>query len=236
MPHPVPLRRERVHAAGSSDVHWSLMTTPLAPLVPRGAVLGDEVYTLLGEAILDGRLAPGEQLRDHELAEHLGVSRTPVREALQRLARVGLVDVAPNRYTRVSCPNPEVEAATFELVAYNLGVAVRMAAVRCTDEILARTLERFQEVIEASRADDRESLAQASHSFFRDVTRASGNAALIQFMREYEMAIRRNLAAWRPYIECPIGRSAAYEQFGDAFARRDGAAAESVLREIHGLI
>jgi DNA-binding GntR family transcriptional regulator len=214
------------------------MTTPLAPavapLVSRGAVLGDEVYAHLGEAILDGRLAPGEQLRDHELAERLGVSRTPVREALQRLARVGLVDVAPNRYTRVSQPNPKAEADTFELVAYNMGIAVRMTTSRCDDATLAEALGYLDEVIEASRAGDPALLARSSHVFFRAVTRATDNVALIQFIREYEIAIRRNLASWRPFIECPIGRTAAYERFRDAFAQRDGAAAEAALRDIHG--
>src|SRR6478752_2512141 len=76
------------------------MTVPFSPLDPRGTVLGDEVFARLGEAILDGQLAPGERLRDHELAQRLGVSRTPVREALQRLERTGLVEVSPNRYTR----------------------------------------------------------------------------------------------------------------------------------------
>ena len=74
------------------------------------------MYARLGEAILDGSLAPGERLRDHELAERLGVSRTPVREALQRLERTGLVEVAPNRYTRVTTPNDKVQADVFEFV------------------------------------------------------------------------------------------------------------------------
>jgi DNA-binding GntR family transcriptional regulator len=210
------------------------MTAPLAPLIPRGAVLGDEVYARLGEAILDGRLAPGERLRDQELAEWLGVSRTPVREALQRLERVGMVEVSPNRYTRVSLPNQKAEADTFELVAYNMGIAVHMASSRCSDDILAHALERLDDMIEASRADDPARLAQESHLFFRDVTRASGNVALIQFIREYEIAIRRNLAGWQPFIACPVSRTAAYERFRDAFAARDGARAENVLREIHG--
>ncbi|WP_019181984.1 GntR family transcriptional regulator [Microbacterium yannicii] len=210
------------------------MTAPLAPLVPRGAVLGDEVYARLGEAILDGRLAPGDRLRDQELAEWLGVSRTPVREALQRLERVGLVEVSPNRYTRVSLPNQKTEVDTFELVAYNMGVAVHMAATRCSDEVLAQTLGRLDAVIDASRVDDPARLAVESHQFFREVTRASGNIALIQFIREYEIAIRRNLAGWQPFIACPVSRTAAYERFRDAFAARDGARAEDVLREIHG--
>ncbi len=212
------------------------MTAPFAPLVPRGAFLGDEVYAHLGEAILDGRLAPGERLRDQELAEWLGVSRTPVREALQRLERAGLVEVSPHRYTRVSEPNDKAEADTFELVAYNMGIAVRMATSRCDDETLADALERLDVLIAASRADDIEALARASHAFFTGVTRASDNVALIQFIREYEIAIRRNLHGWRPFIECPLGRTAAYEEFRDAFADRDGQRAEMVLRGIHGFV
>ena len=212
------------------------MTAPFVPLEPRGAVLGDEVYERLGEAILDGRLAPGELLRDRELAEWLGVSRTPVREALQRLERVGLVEVSPHRYTRVSRPNVKAEEDTFELVAYNMGIAVRMTTARCDDETLALALERLDDVIAASRADDYDLLAQVSHAFFAVVTRATGNVALLQFVREYSIAIRRNLARWRPFIECPLGRTAAYEEFREAFARRDGQRAEEILRSIHGFV
>ena len=209
------------------------MTAPFVPLEPSRAVLGDEVYARLGEAILDGRLAPGERLRDQELAEWLGVSRTPVREALQRLERVGLVEVSPHRYTRVS--QPRQQSDTIELVGYNMGLAVRMAASRADDDALELALERLDDVIAASRADDPVALAAASHAFFSVVTRASGNIALLQFIREYEIAIRRDMVGWQPFIECPIGRTAAYEQFRAAFKARDGDRAEDVLRGIHGL-
>lgn len=210
------------------------MTTPFAPLEPSRAVLGDEVYARLGEAILDGRLAPGERLRDQELAEWLGVSRTPVREALQRLERVGLVEVSPHRYTRVS--QPQQQSDTIELVAYSMGLAVRMACARADEDLIARAREQLDEVIAASRADEHTALADASHTFFAMVTLASGNVALLQFIREYEIAIRRDLLGWLPFIECPLGRSAAYEEFRDAFAARDGERAERLLRDIHGLL
>ncbi|MFE5408182.1 GntR family transcriptional regulator [Microbacterium sp. NPDC056569] len=209
------------------------MTAPFVPLEPSRAVLGDEVYARLGEAILDGRLAPGERLRDQELAEWLGVSRTPVREALQRLERAGLVEVSPHRYTRVSHPNQQND--TVELVAFNMGLAVRMASARADADALEHALERLDEVIAASRADEPEALAVASHSFFSVVTRASGNFALLQFVREYEFAIRRDMVGWRPFIACPIGRTAAYEEFRDAFVARDADRAEALLRSIHGL-
>lgn len=210
------------------------MTAPFVPLVPHGAVLGDEVYAHLGEAILDGRLPPGARLRDHELAEWLGVSRTPVREALQRLERVGLVEVSPHRYTRVSQPNDKVEADTFELIAYNMGIAVRMTTARCSDDTLAHALEQLDAMVAASRADDTSELARTSHLFFRETTKATGNVALVQFVREYEITIRRSIASWRPFIEDPAERTAEYEEFRDAFAARDGHRAEEVLRRIHG--
>ncbi|MBW9109589.1 GntR family transcriptional regulator [Microbacterium trichothecenolyticum] len=209
------------------------MTAPFVPLEPSRAVLGDEVYARLGEAILDGRLAPGDRLRDQELAEWLGVSRTPVREALQRLERAGLVEVSPHRYTRVSHPNQQND--TLELVAFNMGIAVRMASERADAETLELALERLDDVIAASRANDPDALAVASHAFFFVVTRASGNFALLQFVREYEFAIRRDMVGWRPFIECPVGRTSAYEDFRAAFVARDADRAESLLRGIHGL-
>lgn len=211
------------------------MTTPLAPLVPSGAVLGDEVYARLGEAILDGTLAPGARLRDHELAEWLGVSRTPVREALQRLERVGLVEVSPHRYTRVSTPNDKAQADTLEFVAYLMGNAARMAAAAATDDVLEDALAELDAVIAASRADDYPALLATSHVFFANLTRATGNVAVRRFMREAELAIRRNVVSWRPLIECPIRRTETFEGLRDALRARDGDRAEVLLRELHGL-
>lgn len=210
------------------------MATPLSPLDPRGAVLGDEVYTTLSEAILDGTLSPGERLRDHELAERLGVSRTPVREALQRLARSGLIEVSPNRYTRVSVPDERVVRDTDEFVAYTMATCLRLALERCDDASLATTIARLDAVIEASRADDHAGVMAASTEFFQHVVLASGNVAFVTMMREAEMAIRRNLADWHPHIECPIARTASYERLKDAVIARDRDAAESLMRELHG--
>src|SRR3954462_14309070 len=65
-------------------------------------LLRDRAYVRLRDAIVGGTLAPGERLRDQELCEWLGLSRTPVREALGRLEQDGLVQTAPQRFTRVA--------------------------------------------------------------------------------------------------------------------------------------
>jgi DNA-binding GntR family transcriptional regulator len=213
------------------------MTSDVAfvPLDPRGTVLGDEVYTVLGEAILDGRLAPGERLRDTELAARLGVSRTPVREALQRLERCGLVEVSANRWTRVSVPDESMLAATHEFVVYLMGNAIRMAVTRCTDDELALLLGGVDDMIAASETDDRAEILRASAQFFTTVTYAAGNRAMQSILEESEFGLRRNLHGWSPHVTDVAERTDIYRVFRDAVSARDGDRAERVLRLQHGL-
>lgn len=85
------------------------MPVPSAPNVPIGAAerLSDKVVLQLTDAILDGVLQPGEPIRDDEVANWLGVSRTPVREAISQLARLGLIELRPNRSPQVASPSTE---------------------------------------------------------------------------------------------------------------------------------
>lgn len=204
------------------------------PVDPDGTVLGDEVYHAIGQAIVDGRLAPGEHLRDHEVARSLGVSRTPVREALQRLERTGLVEVAPHRYTRVSTPDQKVKDDTAEMAVLMLGNLVRLAVPRCSDETLEVVLGHTDAVIAASRADDHPGIVDASADLFESLTFATDNVAFVRFMREAQFAIVRNVSGWHPLIECPIARTEGYLAFRAAIEARDGMAAETALRALHG--
>lgn len=76
------------------------MTLSGGPLERRS--MSDEAFVRLQDAIISGELPPGERLRDYELAERLGTSKTPIRHALDRLADNGLVEMQRNRYTRVA--------------------------------------------------------------------------------------------------------------------------------------
>src|SRR3954451_8368382 len=158
----LPIYRSAEKERDAAYTEGVMTIVPLMPVDPHGTVLGDEVYTAIGEAILDGRLAPGEHLRDQELARWLGVSRTPVREALQRLERTGLVEVSPNRFTRVTQPDTGLVEETPEFVALLLGDIVRLAVTRCSDDTLTEILDQIDTVIEGSRTDDRLGLIDAS--------------------------------------------------------------------------
>src|SRR5579863_2381139 len=89
------------------------------------ASLRQRVYEALRDAIVCGDLAPDQRLRDHELAAHLGVSRTPVREALQRLEDEGLVATAPRASTRVTPLDARAAREAFPVVATLHALAAR---------------------------------------------------------------------------------------------------------------
>ncbi|RLP76549.1 GntR family transcriptional regulator [Mycetocola tolaasinivorans] len=84
-------------------------------------------------AILDGTLQPGETLNDGELQEWLGISRTPVRDALNDLARYGLIEMAPQRYTRVAKPRPEDRTLIMQTLGALVGGVVRITVPELTE-------------------------------------------------------------------------------------------------------
>jgi DNA-binding GntR family transcriptional regulator len=90
--------RARRMPAGVPNDPFRVESEPL----PGSRSVGDAVYQQILAALQQGRLQPGERLRDGQLAAQLGVSRTPVREALLRLQQIGVVEFAPARYTRVA--------------------------------------------------------------------------------------------------------------------------------------
>jgi DNA-binding GntR family transcriptional regulator len=212
------------------------MSETLPPLdLSHGGILSDEVYATIGAAILDGRLRPGQRLRDVELAAQLGISRTPVREALQRLERFGLVEIAVGRYTRVSEPDERLRRETADLTVYFMGNALRMSLAVCSDEQQASLLAAADAVVAAAAAGDRLRLFDASVTMFEGVTRATANTVFIGVMRETALAIQRNLREWNAFLDEPLTRPESYADLRDCIARRDGDGAEQALRVIHGL-
>lgn len=211
------------------------MDTPaLSPLdLADGGILGDRVYESIAGAIIDGRLSPGEQVRDVELARQLGVSRTPVREALQRLEHFGLVEVAVGRYTRVSEITDAQRRDTAEYTAYFMGNAVRIALGRCSDAELAAILIVADEVLAASKTGPILRVFETSSRMFELIVRATGNTLFTGIVRETAVAIQRNLRGWDPFLQDPMARTEGFERLHAAIRGRDGDAAEQAVRYLH---
>jgi DNA-binding GntR family transcriptional regulator len=153
--------------------------------------LRDLAYERLRDWIIDGTLAPGEPLRDEALAEALGVSRTPIREALQRLEDDGLVVTSATRRTYVSPVTLTQAREIFPIVANLEGLAVRLAIphVRASD---IATMRRANERLARALAGcDASAALEADTALHAVVIERSGNHELAAVLTELKSKVRR---------------------------------------------
>lgn len=140
---------------------------------------------------MDGTFFPGEQLKDADLAEWLGVSRTPVREALLRLGASGLVIAKPGRSTTVSTIDPLAVRDARDVVAAMHVLAVREVADKLSDAELDRMREANRRFVESLRAGDINSAMDADEEFHLVPVTALGNDALASVLDQYGPVVRR---------------------------------------------
>jgi DNA-binding GntR family transcriptional regulator len=142
------------------------------------ANLGDLVANEIRVAILAGNLAPGERLKQEQLAEDMGVSRIPVREALRILEAEGLVETRPGRGSQVVDLTRESASDVLMVRGALEGLAARLAAERVTPEVVSRLRAAVEEGKRASDAGDHGSASDAHTQFHLELGRAGGNSHL----------------------------------------------------------
>jgi len=148
----------------------------ITPLARRRLV--DDATHALREAILDGRIPAGARLRQIELADRLGISRTPIREALGRLQYEGLVSLEPGGGVTVAVLDLEGAAALYDVREVLDGLAARLAAQRAGKADLAR-LERTLGAMRRCLARGEANQWFTAHVAFHDaIFAASGNGRL----------------------------------------------------------
>jgi DNA-binding GntR family transcriptional regulator len=154
-------------------------------------LLRDGAYATLRRAILDGTLAPGERLRDNDICEWLGLSRTPVRAALARLEEDGLVETSPQRFTRVSPLDRDAARDAFQVVAAVHALAAQLAVPGLTAidiEALRDANRGFADALEHGDVD----AALAADDEFHDVfVAASGNGEIPHTLDRLMPRLRR---------------------------------------------
>lgn len=145
--------------------------------------LNNVVADALREAILTGQFKPGDRLPEPQLAEMFGVSRNPIREALQVLSNEGLVEISPRKGARVPLMSYNELTETIELRAELEGLSARYAARHChgdTRQALAKLLD------DGNNAAGRGNLAElqiVNDRFHAELGQAAGNRYLAEFMR-----------------------------------------------------
>lgn len=141
-------------------------------------VFRDGIREQLIEDILSGRLPPGSRIVETRLAQQLGVSQAPVREALRDLALLGFVVSSPFRGTQVRHISPEELLEIYPIRAALEGVAARAAATRIDDASLIRLEELITTMREAAARNDQPAQVIADADFHHTIITAAGNRML----------------------------------------------------------
>ncbi|RRO20599.1 GntR family transcriptional regulator [Saccharopolyspora rhizosphaerae] len=197
--------------------------------VARPVPLRETVYEAILELIITGELKPGQHLVEKELAEALGVSRQPVREALQWLKKDEWVDLRPGYGAFVH--NPTVEEADQLLGVRTLleAESARLAALNSTKEGVAELKRIYKSGLAALKADDVDAVVAANAELHATITEMSGNKVL----NELAAQINRRVRWYHTPVAKTRGKKAWDEHSAliDAIAKKDADTAARLMRE-----
>lgn len=160
-------------------------TQKLAPL-DGAPSLSERVYEAIKEAIQSLKLRPGGMLAIGNLADQLGVSRTPVREALLILEREGLVTIVPQKGAYVAAISARDVEEIMELRIVLEGYAARVAAARVTPEDLARIAEMLRESNRVFAQGQGGTAAEVGHELHELLVRKVGNERLVASLNDLD--------------------------------------------------
>ena len=194
-------------------------------------LLAEEVFQHIGAQIVDGVLAPGHRIRDVDVAEELHVSRTPVREALQRLERLGLVTMYPSRYTEVTAVTPETVEQTLEFAGYQAGMAARMGVARMTQQERERLAALVEEMYIG--LDDDAHISNSRWAVFSFLSERSRNVQHQVLINDASLALFRNLRGWNVPESDRERMLQVYREFRVAVLNADADEAERLARQMH---
>ncbi len=204
------------------------MSEDLLEPLEQPQLLRQRVYDRLEEMIIRGGLEPGEHLVETDLADRLGVSRNPVREALQGLQRAGWVELRPRQGAFVRCPSVEEVDGFFRVRAVLEEESARAVARNAT----AADIEQLRLLLaagdEAMERGEEHGLVDINSRFHDEVARLAGNPVLAEFLAQLDRRLR-----W--YFRPVVSRRAPdswreHRALVDAFAQGDEELAARAMR------
>lgn len=184
----------------------------------------------LRDMIVEGELEAGERISEQALCEELGISRTPLREALKVLASEGLVELLPNRGARVTRPTPGEVGELFEVIASLEGLAAELACMRIASADLRQLEEMHRRMLELHREGRRHDYFELNHKAHQLIVTLAGNGILASTHERLMARARRS--RYMAILSTERWNEAVREhvELMEAFAARDPARAAAIWR------
>jgi DNA-binding GntR family transcriptional regulator len=201
------------------------------PLQSRPERLADVVYDAIRQSIMDKTLRPGARVTESGIAEQLGISKTPVREALLRLRRIGVIEPDGVRGGRVVRPSLSAIRQAYEVREALEVFAVRTVAEHVSGSDLERVSEAAARSLERATAGDQSGFREWDFVFHRAIAQAAANARLAALIEDVFTLIgtlrQRDFPDTGFSVEC----GEYHVRIAEAIARRDVSGAEAATRE-----
>jgi len=189
----------------------------------------EEAYSYLLDAICKGQYRTGDRLIAEDIANDIGMSRMPVREAFRRLAAEGLVTLRPNRGAIVSGLNIEEMREVFEMRSALEGLAIRLAVPKLGERQLAR-LERLLDEMDDYRDDSAEWVSR--HRVFHEyLCSLAERPRLLRQINALYSVIEPHMRLWLQHVDKPMSAREEHAVILDALRSGDAREAERVLCE-----
>ena len=194
-------------------------------------LIADRAYEELRDRIVTVKLPPGTALREDELMAQLAIGRTPLRDAIKRLALEGLVAVQPRRGTTITPVDASDIMHITEVRAELEGQAAELAARRMEDAARATAEVLLAELRALGRGDDTDGLMRLDERIHRFTWQTSRNPYLIETLERYFVL---SLRIWYVVLDRVPGLATAVRdqaELVDALLARDGRRARTIMRE-----
>ncbi len=192
-------------------------------------VFREDVKEYLIDAILTGKLAAGERIIETHVAQALGVSQGPVREALRDLELLGFVESAPFRGAQVRQISFGEILQVYPIRAAIEGLAAAAAATQADDALLSHLRELYEQMRAAAQRGDGHAHVQADIDFHRAIVEASGNRLLRQFWESMRLPTTTFMSVILTHRDLPE-LTVRHEPILLALEARDPVAAEQAAR------
>lgn len=193
--------------------------------------LRDVVFNTLKDGILTGRLKPGERLLENQLADELGVSRTPIREALRMLELENLVDLIPRRGALVKNMSEKDIKNVLEIRKVLEELAAGLAAENITSREIAELKEAHMNFVESFGRGDSTEVLEADTRFHEIIFNATDNEKLVQIISNISIQIYRYRIAYLKLLKNISVPSEQHISLINAFERRESKKAKEIIKE-----
>jgi DNA-binding GntR family transcriptional regulator len=199
----------------------------IVPLQRR--TLHDELVERIRDMIIEGQLAPGTRIHEGQLGKALGVSRTPLREALKFLASEGLVDLVPGRGGVVCRLTPKDVRDLLDVLTAIESLAGRLACRQATDEEIAEVRRLHDEMMGLYAAHNRTEYYRRNQAIHSAFARLSGNAVLASTHQTIQARLKRIRFIGNEDPEAWASAVREHEEMIAALEARDGARLAAVI-------